>query len=474
MEYVAQAVDAAGNVSFFTGPVDITFDRTMAPPIVSLDPTSSASGFGPGAQTTLNQIIIDGTAKPGATVILVGTPFFTTANSSGKFTITGVAVKPGPNSFDVRESDIAGNMADSTFVVTMHDITPPTVSLTLVNDTGFDAHDVWTNDPTTRVVVDDASPITLLQASINGGPWLNVLTRLTSDVVTLDIPLLTQINGGTLPDQQLVIAIQAGDAAGNVAQTVTLPVLLTRTPPPANVAPSLVSSSDTGASPFDNVTRLANPVIRLFAQRGSLVTFYEGATQIGQAFSTGVATITPTPLADGTHSITATIEDQAGNVSGHTPVLTLTIDTVAPAVPTLTLDAAQQDPVRANYTVAAQVTLHGTTEPGATVQLVGFAGIVPVTADSGGNFAFANVPLAVGDNLLTVQAADLAGNTSQLHATMTRGQLLPPAISAHPVGSPTGPTATVFGSVSSETSVTTFSAGFDRRARLSSSACCPI
>ncbi len=81
VEYVAQAVDAAGNVSFFTAPIDVTFDRTMPPPSVTLDPSSANANFGAGAHTTLNQVILDGTAKPGATVSLLGTPLITTASA---------------------------------------------------------------------------------------------------------------------------------------------------------------------------------------------------------------------------------------------------------------------------------------------------------------------------------------------------------------------------------------------------------
>src|SRR5262249_50005208 len=160
--------------------------------------------------------------------------------------------------------------------------------------------------------------ITLLQVSLNGGPFVDELSHLTSDVLTLDRPLLTQINGGPLQDGQLIIQLKAGDSAGNVAQPAVLSILFTQTPPSPTVPPSLVSSSDTGASSFDNVTKLSSPMIREFAQRGALVTFYEGNTEIGQAFSTGVATIMPMALADGVHAITASIEDQAGNVSART------------------------------------------------------------------------------------------------------------------------------------------------------------
>ncbi len=471
VEYLAQAVDAAGNVSFFTAPLDVTIDRTMAPPTVTLDPLSVNATFGAGAHTTLSQVILDGTAKPGATISLLGTPLVTTANAFGRFTLSGVPVVPGDNLLRLRSTDSAGNTAEVTLTVTMHDVTAPSVSLSLVNDTGIDAQDRWTNDPTLRGVVDDASTITTLEASINNGPFTSVLGHLTSDVVVLDATLLAQLNGGSLDDGQFTLQLRAGDAAANVSQPTTIQVLLTRVPPPATIAPSLKSTSDTGASAFDRITNLASPEIRLFAQRNSLVTFYEGDTELGQAYSTGVATIMPTALADGVHSITATISDQAGNTSERTPALVLTVYTTPPTVPSFSLDAAQLDPVRADYTTADEVTLHGHTttetgEPPATLQVVVGPADSPtytatVSADASGDFTFDNVPLTVGDNLVTVVAIDVAGNTSQFSLTLTRGELLPPLIVAQATGGPLVYTATVSGTVMAETSVTSFRAGFD-------------
>ena len=442
VEYVAQALDGAGNVSFFTAPINVTFDRTTIPVTVTLDPADEDSSYGPGANTTHNQVTLDGTAKAGSTVIVVGTPLVTRADSTGHYFLSGVPVHPGVNTLVVRSTDSAGNTAESNaLTVTMHNITPPAITMSLVNDTGFSSTDLITSDPTTKVVVDDVSPITLLQASINNGPSVNVLSDLTGDLLTLTGPLLQQINGGSLPDGELVIQVQAGDSDGNVSQPASLDILLQRTPPPSNLAPSLVTASDTGSNPFatDPSTSDNTPELRLFAARTDLVTFYDGSTMIGQNFSTGVAEVTTLALSDGIHTITATIEDQAGNVGGPTPALMLNIYTVPPTAPTLTLDPSQQDPVRANYTTAAQVTLYGHTqpeagEPPATVQLVGLN--LTTTADAGGNFTFTNVPLAVGANALTAQASDLAGNTSQVTLTLTRGLMLPPAITAQAVGRP--------------------------------------
>jgi YD repeat-containing protein len=454
VRYVAQAVDAAGNVSFFTAPIDVTFDRTTVPPTVSLDPGDEDSSYGPGANTTHNTVTLDGTAKAGATITVVGTPLVTQADSGGHYSLSGVPVRPGANTLDVRATDAAGNTADVSLTVTMHNVTPPAITLSLVNDTGVSSTDLITSDPTTKAVVDDVSPITQLQASVNGGPWANVLSDLTGDVLTLNGTLLQQINGGPLADGQVVVQVQATDADGNASQPASLQVLLMRTPPAADVAPSLVSASNTGADPFAAAptTKDNTPEIRLFAARADMVTFYDGGTMIGHAFSTGVAEITTTKLSDGVHDVTATIQDQAGNVSAPTPALVLSVYTQPPTTPTLTLDAAQQGAAGANSTTLPQVTLHGQVrteagEPPATVTLLGPG--LTTTADSNGNFTFSNVSLALGANTLTAQASDLAGNTSQISLTITRDQLV--------VRTPG-----VTGTVPSGTAVANLRAGFDR------------
>jgi hypothetical protein len=245
-----------------------------------------------------------------------------------------------------------------------------------------------------------------------------------------------------------------------MAPLASLTFSLLRTVPSADFAPRLRTSDDTGASAFDDITKLSSPTIRLFAERDAIVTFYDGTTEIGHALSTGLAEITPTPLADGVHQITAVVTDIAGNVSQVTPALTVTIDTVPPATPTFHLDASLQDPVKgAAYTTASQATLDGQTEPGAVVTLAGTS--LTTTADSHGNFTFTGVPLAVGDNALMAVATDVAGNTSQFSLTITRGQLVAPVITATAAGGTVTQALSVSGTVRSESAPTSFNAWFD-------------
>ncbi|HZN65195.1 MAG TPA: Ig-like domain-containing protein [Tepidisphaeraceae bacterium] len=99
--------------------------------------------------------------------------------------------------------------------------------------------------------------------------------------------------------------------------------------PPVPPAPDLRSASDSGVSDSDNITNHANvafdvvhapaPFYRGFRD-GELVT---GLWANNEGFTAG-------PLPDGVHAFTLQAVDLAGNVSGASPALNVTVDTAAP------------------------------------------------------------------------------------------------------------------------------------------------
>ncbi len=463
--YTAVALDAAGNVGFFTAPVDVTVVRSITAPRVSLDQTLQHAEYGSGNNVTVPAITLNGTAKPGSTVTVDGTLAQTTANAnSGAFTLTNVPVNRGANTLVVRDTDAAGNTATSTINVTMHNVTPPTITLGLVNDTSrVPGSTPTTSDPTVRAVIDDISPLASVQLSINSMSFVDVSSDMNGDQLILTPTLLAQVFGGPLSDGSYQLSLQATDVDGNVAAPVQLSFTLIETPPAATAAPDLLTVSNTGVNPLAHITRYSSPSLRVFAARGDLATFYDGSTMIGQAISTGVAQIVSTPLSDGVHQITAIIEDAASNFSSPTPALTLTVKTTLPATPVFHLDASLQDPVQgADYTTATQAILDGQTDPGMTLQIVGTS--LTTTANANGNFTFSQVPLAAGPNTLVVQATDSAGNTSQYSLTITSGPLMAPVITGQSVGGATVRVPAVSGTVASEGALTSFLAGFDAAA----------
>jgi RHS repeat-associated protein len=109
----------------------------------------------------------------------------------------------------------------------------------------------------------------------------------------------------------------------------------------------------------------------------------------------------------------------AGTGAQASSELIFTLDTTPPAVLEFELDPAfDTPPLGDNATTEAVVTFFGTTEPGARVtnQLTGDV----ATAGQFGQFLFAGLPLAIGENELPMFAEDAAGNIRQGFAAVRR------------------------------------------------------
>ena len=132
------------------------------------------------------------------------------------------------------------------------------------------------------------------------------------------------------------------------------------------------------------------------------------------ADGSGNWSITASVLADGVHQIAAWASDLAGNQST-SGTLTITIDTLAPAVSVPDL-AAASDSGSSNTDNLTKITnpvFTGTSAAGATVQLLEGATVLgSATADASGNWSITSSALADGVHNIAAQATDLAGNTS--------------------------------------------------------------
>src|SRR3954463_11881478 len=93
---------------------------------------------------------------------------------------------------------------------------------------------------------------------------------------------------------------------------------------------TITLASDTGSSTTDKIT--SNPAIKGTGLANTLVTVKNGSTVLGTttANSTGAWSFTPTGLAEGTYTLSATQTDLAGNIG--TAILSFTLDTTAPAL----------------------------------------------------------------------------------------------------------------------------------------------
>ena len=192
-------------------------------------------------------------------------------------------------------------------------------------------------------------------------------------------------------------------------QSLPKTVIVDRTAP---ASPVLSGPKITNAQPV-NVTGTAEP--------GSTVQLYEGAGLLGSAVAgaTGPFSVS-TPLAEGTHQLTATATDAAGNVSAPSATFALVVDRTPPTVVSRTpapgaTNVFSRDPI----TVTFSEPVDPATLSGSTVQLSG-ASSGPLSAtpslSSGGTLltiAPGSLPPSLPDTLqvtLTSGIKDLAGN----------------------------------------------------------------
>ena len=166
-----------------------------------------------------------------------------------------------------------------------------------------------------------------------------------------------------LADGNYAITAQSEDLAGNIGPQSPALAVTIDTQAPDTPYLDLDDASDSGRSNRDNITNDNTPTVtttaddvqaagvnaasheiryRIFDRMGTgpdVLLVNSFATIPGLSTSDFFTDTLPT-LADGVHNFKAEVEDRAGNVS-HTFLLQVTIDTVAPASPTLLIDPSE-------------------------------------------------------------------------------------------------------------------------------------
>jgi hypothetical protein len=420
----ATATDAAGNTSPVSGALGVTIATAAltAPSALDLAAASDSGASSIDNITSATTPLISGKADIGATVTLfdgqtqVGTA---TANASGAWSLNTGALGDGVHHLTAVAADAAGNVssASAELVVTV-DTTAPvtTLAVAAASDSGRSGTDGVTNDTTPLVTgTTEANAAVVLFDGVKqvgtGTADANGVFNITSTALAAGAHSLT---------------IKATDLAGNVSTSPALAVTIDVTAPTAPATPDLTDLSDKGASSTDNLTNATLPTFAGKAEANAIVSLYDGTAVVG----TGVADdngnwqIAPTKaLLDGSHSITVTATDVAGNVSGKSAALTVVIETVAPAAPSA-LDLAttsdkgvsSTDNVTNIATPGVSGRIAASSSP-TTVNLYDgdtVVGTVVVAANVTTWTLPAIAKLADGEHHLTATATDTAGNVSAL------------------------------------------------------------
>ncbi|WP_213799427.1 Ig-like domain-containing protein, partial [Klebsiella oxytoca] len=138
------------------------------------------------------------------------------------------------------------------------------------------------------------------------------------------------------------------DKAGNVSERspafeLTVDTVVT---PVSDLQVTDDVAGHTGPLASGDLTNDATPALSGTAEAGATVTIYDGDTVLGTvvAGEDGRWTFTPDALDEGSHSLSTTVTDKAGNVSERSPAFELTVDTIVNPVSDLQVtDNAGED-----------------------------------------------------------------------------------------------------------------------------------
>ena len=432
------ATDPAGNQSQPSAPFSLVVDTVTAAPVI----TGANDDVGPvtgnvasGGFTNDNTPTLSGSAEAGSSVSiyeggrLLGTVL---ANASGIWSFTPtVVLAEGLHSFTAIATDTAGNVSEASGAYTLTvDMTPPatpvlvSVSDDVAGNTGLLVSGQLTND---------ARP------ELTGTGVAGTTIRILDNGVEIGTTVVNADGGWTfIPTSDLAqgpheLRVSATDAAGNVSGT--SPAFSLNVDTVAPVAPvlgSVVDDVGTITGPITNggLTNDARPTFNGTGEAGSTVRILVDGQEIGSAVvnASGSWTFTPdTLLEDGLHSVTLTATDPAGNTGPVSGAFTLTVDTLAPAAPTIVAAADNVGTIQTPLTVSGQVTddttptLSGRAAANATVTVYdnGVA-LGTVQATAAGDWTFTpGTELGNGSHTFTASAVDAAGNLSELSAGFT-------------------------------------------------------
>ncbi|AUM11349.1 Ig-like domain-containing protein [Ketobacter alkanivorans] len=411
----ATATDTSGNASVASSAFNITVD-TGAPGAPSVTAITTDTGTAADGVTSDNTLVISGTAEANAAVeVFIDAASIGTASADGSgnwsYDHTGTTLADGSYAITATATDTSGNAsaASGAFNITVDTGTPAAPAVTAItSDTGTN-NDQITSDTTlvfsgtaeasssVEVFVDAASIGT---ASADGsGNWSYDHT------------------GTTLSAGSYSITATAQDLAGNTSVASSALSVMVDTAAPA--APAVTAITDDTGTASDGVTSDNQLVISGTAEANATVEVFIDAVSIGTTTADGSGNWsydhTGSTLAEGGYSLTAQSTDGAGNSSAVSAGFAITIDTSAPAAPSVTAITMDTGTAADGVTSDNSLVISGTAEANASIEVFIDAGSIgTTTADGSGNWSYdhTGTTLADGSYAITATATDTSGNAS--------------------------------------------------------------
>ena len=417
----ATASDTAGNVSAASAAVTITLDTTApAAPVITTAVVTPPSLI----VTTTTPFTVAGTAEAGAEVAIFRLrqirrgPVSTiqrvpngtvTADNNGDWTAP-ISLTEGVSRFVAVATDAAGNVsADSIQFDIKLDTTAPTVN-SLTSTAGADGATVETRTLHYEVAFGEfVSGFTANSITVGGSAGGSVTSVSGDPAVRADF---YEFDVEATNDGSVIVSIAAGavqDIAGtgNIASSAHTLTIDAIDAPSISISPATVTVMAGTAIADITITSTGDDVVS-----------YGIAPDIenGLSFDTSTGTIsgTPTAVAEAiTYTITAT--NTAGTATATVAItVEAAADTTPPAAPLITSPTD-------NLVTEASLTLSGTAEVGASIQLLRSGTAITsatIDADTNGDWSI-TFDLTEGDNVITATASDTAGNVSVASAAVS-------------------------------------------------------
>ena len=156
-------------------------------------------------------------------------------------------------------------------------------------------------------------------------------------------------------------------------------------------APAIASFSTDSGTVGDGITNDNTLTLTGTAEANSTVRVYDGATLLGHGDRQRQRRLElhHGALANGSHSLTATATDAAGNTGAASAALNVTVDTAAPGAPAIASFSTDTGTVGDGITSDNTLTLTGTAEANSTVKVYdGPTLLGTVTANGSGAWSY--------------------------------------------------------------------------------------
>ncbi|SPW33099.1 Carbohydrate-binding module 48 (Isoamylase N-terminal domain) [Edwardsiella tarda] len=396
INYQVTASDAAGNKTTINGNFVIDTINVSA----ALD-INSNSGDPHDNVTNAKLPTFSGNTAANAEISLVinGEKYTTTADSSGKWSITLGSALPD-NTYHYTVTATAGDKVNYTAGEVVIDTSALTPSLSLTADSDSGVIGDYITNVATPTLTGVTEPNAKVMLTVNGishtitagsdGSWSFIVSS----------PLVEGNN---------TYSIGIIDSAGNVSSTVTGHITLDTLSP--NASATLLPADDSGNA-GDDITSVTTPTLTGVTEAGATVTLViNNHTYATRADASGAWSLTiRDPLPDGNNAYTLIVSDTAGNqanASGH-----IVIDTLVPEVKDMKVaNADHSDITDASLPIFSG--LASETDAKITIAFAGDETKYDVTIAPDGSWHYQHsTPFLPGNNEFTIEITDAAGNSS--------------------------------------------------------------